>query len=134
VQDRIAELNQKSEELSQARTSKTDRFLDYEKKEPFSAPKNPDYPDFAGSLYNKRNQYSTVYDAGFFPSKNVSGKPKPGTIGGGPLSNAGNNAMNPNLTTYQAQEMLRRTPFGEFSSASTKGKVTSSSVYGGFFK
>ena len=77
-----------------AMRSTEDRFLEMDKK---SSIPPPDQPDFSGSMYNKRNQYATVYSNGFFPSSSLSGKPNGRQT---PLSSAGENMMNPNMTTY----------------------------------
>jgi hypothetical protein len=85
--------------MAQARKTTQDRFLAFERKQPFGEAKLPDGPDFAGNMYNKRNQYATVYDRGFLPSSSMSGK----TISqppGSRLSNAGSSALNTNMTTY----------------------------------
>jgi hypothetical protein len=130
VQAKIEELQRKSEEIKAKGPSQvpTDRFLEFEKKAPLGPLEPPQVPDFRGSMYSKRNQYATVYDSGFLPQKNLSGKAEINAKRG--LQNAGE-AM---LTTYQAQEQLRRTPFGQFNAGGAIGGVKSSSVYGGFFK
>ena len=99
VQQKIAEIQQKSEELTKVReTQQEDKFLAFEKKQPFGPTQPPKGPDFAGSMFNKRNQYATVYDRGFFPSHNMSGRTS------AKLSHAGSSALsaplNPSLTTY----------------------------------
>jgi len=102
--------------------------MDFEKKAPVGKTEAPQGPDFAGSMYNRRNQYSTVYDQGFYKQKDLSGKSEIAAKRG--LAGAGEQLM----TQYQAQEAQRWTPFGQFNAEGAVGKVTSASIYGGFFK
>ena len=68
-------------------TTQEDKFLAFEKKQPFGPVSAPKGPDFAGSMFNKRNQYATVYDKGFFPTHNMSGRSST------KLSNAGSSSI-----------------------------------------
>ena len=99
-QEKIDELQRKSEELGEARRTR-DQFLDFDKKAPFGSVEAPKGPDFAGSMFNKRNQYSTVYDSGFFKQKDFSGRKE--ILAKRGLSGAGEQLM----TQYQAQEAQR---------------------------
>lgn len=132
-QQRLADLKMQSETLQKQGTT-TDKFLEFERQnKPVGNMDPPKRPDFAGSMYNKRNQYATVYDGGFYPSKNMSGR----ADSRGTLSNAGNEMVGQkaqNLNTYQHEEKIRKSPFGQFNASGALGQTTSSSMYGGFFK
>ncbi|CAI2364828.1 unnamed protein product [Moneuplotes crassus] len=130
-QERINKIQLQSEKLSKTSEgfNKSNKFMKQEKHID-STEKDVTKPDPNSSGYNKRFGYATVYDNKF---KSIA---KDSKVLEKELTKTGSKllAQNPNMNTYQHQEMLRSTPFGANTSGSSAySKMTSSSAYGNFF-